>query len=64
MATTRTRQSPSRGKSNSLPRWVVLGLVALLGVLVYGMLVPKPPSAFDRPEAQTNPAHNPWDVPR
>jgi hypothetical protein len=64
MATTgtRARRPPPRGKSDRLPRWLTLSLVALLGILVYGMLAPKPPSAFDRPEAQTNPTPNPWDV--
>lgn len=61
---TRPRRPPPRGKSERLPRWVTLCLVALLGLLIYGMIVPKTPSAFDRPEAQTNPTRNPWDVAR
>jgi hypothetical protein len=66
MATTvtRPRPTPPRGKPSRLPRWLTFTLVALLGILVYGMMVPKPPSAFDRPEAKTNPARNPWDAPR
>ena len=60
---TRPRPTPPRSKSSRLPRWLTLTLVALLGVLVYGMFVPKVPSAFDRPEAQTNPVGNPWNAP-
>ena len=61
---TRPRPTPRRGKSNRLPGWLTLTLVALLEILVYGMVAPKAPSAFDRPEAQTNPVGNPWNAPR
>ena len=61
---TRPRRPPPRAKSDRLPRWVTLSVVALLGILIYGIIAPKSPSAFDRPEAQTNPTRNPWDVPR
>ena len=61
---TRTRPPPPRAHPDRLPRWVTLSLVVLLGILIYGLVIPKPPSAFDRPEAQTNPPQNPWNVPR
>ena len=51
-------------KGERLPTWVTLSLAALLCILIYGALVPKTPSAFDRPEAQTNPMRAPWDVRR
>jgi hypothetical protein len=63
-AGTRAKQSPPRGKSDRLPRWLTFSLVGLLALLVYGMFVPKPQSAFDRPEAQVNQTRPPWDVSR
>ncbi len=46
----------------TVPLWLVLSLVAAMALLVYGALRPKPPNAFDLPEAQTNvKARNPWD---
>ena len=61
----RTRPAPkipiAAGK-RTVPLWLVLSLVAAMGLLVYGALTPKPPNAFDLPEAQTNiKARNPWD---
>jgi hypothetical protein len=42
--------------------WLTLGLVFVLGLLVYGIMVPSPPSAFDLPEAQVpNTSPRPWD---
>jgi hypothetical protein len=61
-AGTRAKQAPPRGKHERLPRWLTLSLILLLALLVYGMFVPKQPSAFDRPEAQTNQTRAPWDM--
>jgi hypothetical protein len=61
-AGTRAKQGPQRGKPERLPRWITLSLALLLVLLIYGMVSPKPPSAFDRPEAQTNPTRAPWDM--
>jgi len=47
-----------------LPTWLALSLAGVVGVLVYGALKPKPPNAFDRPEAQINSPRNPWDSPK
>jgi len=45
-----------------VPLWLALSLAAAIGLLIYGAVRPKPPSAFDLPEAQTNiKARNPWD---
>ena len=63
MATTVTKakQAPPRGKSaDALPRWVTVSLVVLLGILIYGLFVPKQQSAFDLPAAQTNQTSAPW----
>ncbi|HUZ71734.1 MAG TPA: hypothetical protein VMU87_02005 [Stellaceae bacterium] len=40
----------------------MIGLVAALGLLVYGAMVPSPPSAFDSPAAHMPlRPDNPWD---
>lgn len=57
------RRSPARPKQQRLPTWVLVTLVGLLAILVYGMMAPKTPSAFDRPEAQVNPPASPWSQP-
>ena len=65
MAGTATRRGLGpKKKQRSLPTWMTVILVVLLGVLVYGAFRPKTPNAFDRPEAQTNPQRPPWDQPR
>ena len=64
MARTRlTKPMPvSRAAGNHLPLWLVAGLAGAIGLLVYGAMVPKTPSAFDRPEAQLPfKSPNPWD---
>jgi hypothetical protein len=38
-------------------------MVILLGVLGYGLLRPKTPSAFDSPAAQMNSQGAPWNSP-
>ncbi len=51
--------SPS---AKRVPLWLMLGLAAAIGLLVYGVMVPSPPSAFDLPAAQMPVrANNPWD---
>ena len=51
-----------RSAGSHVPLWLALGLVAAIGFLVYGVTVPSPPSAFDRPEAQLPlKSGNPWD---
>jgi hypothetical protein len=62
MATSKTAAKKRKGER--LPTWMTLSLVALLGILIYGALMPKTPSAFDRPEAQINQTRAPWDVRR
>ena len=59
---TKAKTTAPRGKSERLPRWLTWSLVAVLLLLVYGMFAPKPPNAFDRPEAQVNQTRAPWDV--
>jgi hypothetical protein len=65
MATTHPapRPAPVRPKPERLPAWAVVILLALLTILVYGLARPKPPSAFDRPEAQVNQPGVPWNAP-
>ena len=65
----RTKPSVSKplpsAAAKRVPLWIVLSLAALLGLLVYGVLRPKPPSAFDLPEAQTTiKQRSPWDTVR
>ncbi|MGH7089739.1 MAG: hypothetical protein ACREFQ_12650 [Stellaceae bacterium] len=58
-----SRRAPVRPRQQRLPTWVLVILFALLVVLVYGMLRPKTPNAFDRPDAQVNPSVAPWSQP-
>lgn len=45
-----------------MPLWLVLSLAAAVGLLLYGITVPSPPSAFDLPAAQVPmQPNNPWD---
>ncbi len=62
-AATRRGLVPKK-KERSLPTWMTVLMVVVLGVLVYGMFAPKSPNAFDSPEAQTNPQAAPWQQPR
>jgi hypothetical protein len=56
---TKPAHSPS---AKRVPLWLVLSLAAAIGLLIYGATVPKPPSAFDQPDAQSPVrAGNPWD---
>ncbi len=41
-----------RPRIRPLTVWLVICLSIVLSTLVYGMLRPRPPSAFDLPEAQ------------
>jgi hypothetical protein len=61
---TGSKRAAGSRKGQRLPAWLALSLAMVMGVLVYGALKPKPPSAFDRPEAQVNSPRNPWDAPR
>ena len=58
---TLTRAAPKQ----AVPRWLVYSLAAVLCVLIYGMIRPKPPNAFDLPEAQ-RPIRtlSPWETVR
>ncbi len=53
---------PRRLKSNHLTWWLLVTLVFVVGVVLYGALTPSPPSAFDRPEARTNPPRGLFDL--
>jgi len=58
------KRAAGRTNRMRLPTWLALSLAGVVGVLVYGALKPKPPNAFDRPEAQINSPRNPWDSPK
>jgi len=62
-AATRRGLGPKK-KQRSLPTWITVVMVVLLGVLAYGVWAPKSPNAFDSPAAQTNPQGAPWQQPR
>lgn len=59
----RLRRAPLRPKPQRVPAWAIVVLAALAALLAYGMMQPKTPSAFDRPEAQVNPPVAPWTQP-
>lgn len=56
--------SPAASK-RAVPLWLVLCLAGAMCLLLYGVMQPKTPSAFDLPEAQTTfKARAPWDMVR
>jgi len=62
MRTKPASKIPGAAGKRTVPLWLILSLAAAMALLVYGALRPKPPNAFDLPEAQTNvKARNPWD---
>lgn len=65
MATAHTvpKRAPVRPKQERLPRWVVAVMAGLFAILLYGLVAPKSPNAFDRPEAQVNQPGPPWISP-
>jgi hypothetical protein len=58
------RRPDPKKRQRTIPGWMMIVLAVLCLVVVYGAFAPSPPSAFDRPEAQTNPTRPPWDQPR
>jgi hypothetical protein len=58
-----TRRAAAPKKGNRLPIWMTVVMAVLLVILVYGILRPKTPNAFDTPEAQMNQLPAPWASP-
>lgn len=60
--TTASKLPPRRASKQRLPTWLLLCLAILTVVLIYGIVRPSPPSAFNSPEAQMPvKARNPWE---
>jgi hypothetical protein len=65
MAATGSKRPAAPRRSDSRLRvWLLACLLVAMSVLLYGLLHPSPPSAFDRPEAQIpNKLRSSWGVP-